>query len=178
MSDQPLPIAESVWEQAFNESRGYGMYMTAILQVPSHIPSNIVSNCSNFIVHRLGNQKDTELMTTVLVRDSMRDHRDVPRFLVRLPVGMAVVKQARVRNLWEMESCAIMVDYLTTDTPSDEVLLELLSEGRQSSIEAAVVDVLCQETGEARLAETSLFRVSRRFDFVRSFCYLLRTIRS
>lgn len=125
-NDTPLPITESIWEVAFNEARGYGLYLTAIVQVPSAIPTNITANCSNLIVHRLGNEEDTNVVSTLLIRDSQRDHRDIPRFLTRLPVGMAVVKQSRVRNLWEMEPAVIAVDYLTVDTPSDEVLVDLL----------------------------------------------------
>lgn len=121
-NDMPLPIAESIWEIAFNEARGYGMYLAAIVQVPSKIPSNITANCSNLIVHRIGKEEDAGVVTTLLTRDGQRDHRDVPRFLTRLPVGMAVVKQSRVRNLWEMEPSVVSVDYLAVDTPSDETL--------------------------------------------------------
>lgn len=131
-SDTALPITESVWEIAFNEARGYGMYLVAILQVPSRIPTNITANCSNLIIHRLGNEDDTRVVTTLLVRDSQRDHRDIPRFLTRLPVGMAVVKQSRVRNLWEMEPAVIAVDHLVTDTPSDDVLENFLMPGKKA----------------------------------------------
>lgn len=123
----PLDLGENVFEAAFNEARGYGLYLTAIVQVPHVLPPNIPSNCSNLIVHRLGSKEDAEMMTVSLIRDAVRDHRDIPRYLTRLPIGQAVVRQSRVFNVWDAEPVLIAVENLKVPVPSDDVLAELLS---------------------------------------------------
>lgn len=131
-----LDIPETVYEIMFNEARGYGLYLTAISQQPSHMPDSVIANCSNAIVLRLAREDDVTAMTEAMAKDAKMDNRDVKRWFMKALVGWAVVRLGRqFDDLAGTEPVLVKIDSLDVIPPTDAEL-------SQSSLSNAIDNYL------------------------------------
>jgi len=121
--DIPLNIGEDVFEALMNESRGYGLYNLIIVQSPSMLPQNVVTNCSTIIAHKIGNADDAELLVKHFNRDEKFDNRDIIRWLYRQPIGQAVVKTSKVFDAFDSEPSLLQINLIPIEPPGDEELI-------------------------------------------------------
>lgn len=122
MGDQPLQLPQSCFEEMWNEGRSFGLTGMAICQMPSHMPLSVCVNSSVIVAHRLGEEKDIELMMRLIGRESKFDGRDVARFMSRLPIGMAICRSARSFNLLDGEPSIVAMNFLELPVPTDDEL--------------------------------------------------------
>ena len=94
-----------------------------IVQTPTALPPAMITNCAILIVHRLGNDKDIQLMTQMLVRNARLDNRDVPLWLAKEPIGQAVVRLNNTLNHQDSEPCLIQVARCPNEPPGNEELI-------------------------------------------------------
>jgi DNA helicase HerA-like ATPase len=121
--DIPLNIGEDVFSALMNESRGYGLYNLIIVQSPSMLPQNVVTNCSTIIAHKIGNADDAELLVKHFNRDEKFDNRDIIRWLYRQPIGQAVVKTSKVFDAFDSEPSLLQINLIPIEPPGDEELI-------------------------------------------------------
>ncbi len=121
----PLGVTEDIFNIIFNEGREFGLYATAIVQAPSELPANVVTNCSILIVHRLGSKDDIDMMTTDLCRNGRLDNRDIPIWIAKQPIGQAIVRINNTATHQESEPVLVQVARCANEPPDNE---ELVSE--------------------------------------------------
>lgn len=68
-----------------------------IVQTPTALPESMITNCSILIVHRLGNDLDAQLMTTMLCRNARLDGNDAI-WLVKQSIGTAIIRISNTVN--------------------------------------------------------------------------------
>jgi DNA helicase HerA-like ATPase len=122
--DIPLNVGEDIFEAIFNESRGFGLYNMIIVQSPSQLPPNVVSNCSIVMGHRIGNPDDAELLVKQFNRDGRYDSRDIMKWMFREPIGQCVIKSSKQFDHMDSEPVLVSIDHIPIDPPNDEELLE------------------------------------------------------
>lgn len=119
----PLDVGETIFEILLNEAREYGVYCMIIVQTPTALPPAMITNCSILIIHRLGNDKDIQLMTTMLCRNARLDNRDVPIWLAKEPIGQAIVRLNNTAVHQMSEPCLVQVARCDNEPPDNEELV-------------------------------------------------------
>jgi hypothetical protein len=84
---------ETLWEQLWNEGRSYGIRMMAICQLPEVLPESVVANSHTLIAHRAQTADGSEMITRAIGKDPKTDHRPYARFIARIPIGWAIVRE-------------------------------------------------------------------------------------
>lgn len=113
---------ESTYEVMWNEARSAGLYMVALAQMPTHLPTSVLANTRIYIAHQLGNDEDIDFLTRRFLRDAKLDHKDFARFFERIPLGYAIVQVRRVIKHYDAEPVLIQVEMIEAPRPSDEQL--------------------------------------------------------
>ena len=119
----PLDVGETIFDILLNEAREYGVYCMIIVQTPTALPPAMITNCSILIVHRLGNDKDVQLMTTMLCRNARLDNRDVPIWLVKQSIGTAIIRISNTINHQDSEPCLVQVARCENEPPDNEEMI-------------------------------------------------------
>lgn len=118
-----LDVGENIFEILLNEAREYGVYCMVIVQTPSALPPALITNCAILIIHRLGNDEDIQLMTTMLCRNARLDNRDVPIFLAKMPIGWAAIRLNNRPQHQDSEPSLVAVARCENEPPDDEELI-------------------------------------------------------
>lgn len=113
---------ESTYEVMWNEARSAGLYMVALAQMPTHLPTSVLANTRVNIVHQLGTDEDIDFMARRLLRDPKLDHKDFSRFLEKIPLGYAVIQTRRVQKHYDAEPVLTKIEMIEAPRPSDEQL--------------------------------------------------------
>lgn len=113
---------ESTYEVMWNEARSAGLYMVALAQMPTHLPTSVLANTRVYISHQLGSDEDIDFLSRRLLRDPKLDHKDFARFFERIPTGYAVVQTRRINKHYEAEPILIKVERIEAPRPSDDQL--------------------------------------------------------
>ena len=74
--------ANRIFERIAKEARKYGLFLILSSQRPSELNETVLSQCSNFIIHRIQNPKDLEyieLMTPYISKAIIRQLPSIPR---------------------------------------------------------------------------------------------------
>ncbi|EFR41625.1 hypothetical protein HMPREF9162_0739 [Selenomonas sp. oral taxon 137 str. F0430] len=80
-------LCTSVFEKIAREGRKYGLGLVLSSQRPSELSPTVISQCNSFLLHRISNDRDQEMVHR-LVPDNMRG---ILRELPLLPSGNAVL---------------------------------------------------------------------------------------
>lgn len=113
-------VEESVYEVMWNEGRSAGLYLVAIAQMPTHLPTSVLANTRIYITHQLGNDEDVDFISRRMVRDPRLEHKDFPRFLERVPLGYSIIQTRNVRHHAEAEPVLIKVEMIEAPRPTDD----------------------------------------------------------
>ena len=126
-----LNITEGVFDKMAAESAGYNQYLVFIAQYPTILGDGVRKNCGFLVVFKLLSETrfkpDVSMTTDMLARDSSLDHREVKRFITRLPIGWSIVRKMRTLNLIDTEPVLVKWDFMDAKPPSDEDVRKLLS---------------------------------------------------
>lgn len=97
-----------------------------VAQYPSILGDGVRKNCGLLVAFKLVSEhryrEDLTMTVGMLARDSRMDHREVWRFLTRLPVGWSIVRKMRTLDLVETEPVLVKWDYLEVRPPLDAEL--------------------------------------------------------
>jgi hypothetical protein len=64
--DQQYLLKENIFEKIAREGRKYSLYLMISSQRPSELSETVLSQCSNFIIHRIQNEVDMRYVNAVL----------------------------------------------------------------------------------------------------------------
>lgn len=64
--DTEYLLKENIFEKIAREGRKYSMYLLISSQRPSELSSTVLSQCGNYIIHRIQNEKDMNYIYSVL----------------------------------------------------------------------------------------------------------------
>ena len=121
-----LNITEGIFDKIASESAGYNQYLVMIAQYPSILGDGVRKNTGLLVTFKLVSEafrrEDVTRITEMLARDSRLDHRNVKRFLTRLPIGWSIVRKMRTYDLIDTEPVLVKWDLLKVKPPSDEEL--------------------------------------------------------
>lgn len=59
-------LKENIFERIAREGRKYAMYLIVSSQRPSELSSTVLSQCGNYIIHRIQNEMDMKYIYSVL----------------------------------------------------------------------------------------------------------------
>ena len=113
---------ESTYEIMWNEGRSAGLYLVALAQMPTHLPTSVLANTRIYITHQLGNDDDIDFISRRMIRDPKIENKSFPRFLERVPMGNAIIQIRSVLKHWEAEPVLIAVEMIEAPRPTDEQL--------------------------------------------------------
>lgn len=111
---------ESTYEVMWNEARSAGLYMVALAQMPTHLPTSVLANTRIYITHQLGSDEDVDFIARRLLRDPKLDHKDFSRFLEKVPLGYAVIQTRRVNKHYDAEPVLTKIEMIEAPRPSDD----------------------------------------------------------
>lgn len=113
-------VEESVYEVMWNEGRSAGLYLVAIAQMPTHLPTSVLANTRVYITHQLGNDEDVDFISRRMIRDPRLEHKDFPRFLERVPLGYSIIQTRNVRHHADAEPVLVKVEMIEAPRPTDD----------------------------------------------------------
>lgn len=126
----PSLAGESIFEEILDQAAGYGLFVIAITQKISQMPSSVIANCGLLFVGRLTQPEDVNLAVRMIGREERREDVDVVKFIPKMPVGWMIVKSSRVKSFVDAEPVLIKVKMLNKSKVSNTLLDEFLEKGR------------------------------------------------
>ena len=109
-----LNITESIFDKMAAEAAGYNLYLVFVSQSPSVLSEGVRKNVGLLVTFKLvsdtSDRPDVSMITNMLARDSRLDHREVKRFITRLPIGWGIVRKMRTFDLLETEPVLVKFD--------------------------------------------------------------------
>ena len=117
---------ESVYEVMWNEGRSAGLYLVALAQMPTHLPTSVLANTRIYITHQLGNDEDIDFIARRMVRDPRIEDKNFPRFLEKVPLGYAIIQTRNIRHHKDAEPVLIKVEMIEAPRPTDEQLYTMM----------------------------------------------------
>ncbi|RLE85352.1 MAG: hypothetical protein DRJ67_09010 [Thermoprotei archaeon] len=122
-----LNITESIFDKMAAEAAGYNLYLVFIVQSPSVLSDGVRKNVGLLVTFKLvsetSDRPDVSMITDMLARDSRLDHREVKRFVTRLPIGWGIVRKMRTFDLIETEPVLVKFDLFRVPNVRDEDLV-------------------------------------------------------
>jgi len=121
-----LNIVEGIFDKMAAEAAGYNLYLVFIAQSPAMLSDGVRKNVGLLVTFKLvsetSDRPDVSMITDMLARDSRLDHREVKRFVTRLPIGWGIVRKMRTFDLIETEPVLVKFDLFRVPPIRDEEL--------------------------------------------------------
>lgn len=97
----------SIFEEIIKEGRKFGFYLTLASQRPADISQTIMSQLHNYIIHRLVNERDLQMLTSTMPTLDLTSYRMIPilgqgeaiitGIAFKIPVAVKIDKENDVR---------------------------------------------------------------------------------
>jgi len=126
--DQTSLPGESEFEQILDQSAGYGLFIFAITQKISDMPSSVIANSGLVFAGRLKREEDINVVTKTIARDPKFDDRNVAKWFPRCPTGWFICQSSRTSSFIDAEPILVKVAMLNLKAPSNTELDEILAE--------------------------------------------------
>jgi len=118
---------QSEFEQILDQARGYGLYIFAVTQKISQMPTSVLANSAMKFAGRVSTEEDANVITQSMARDSKFDNRDIKRLFPRMPTGWFVCRSSNTNSILDSEPILTKIAMLNVSTPSDKELDEMLT---------------------------------------------------
>jgi len=122
---------QSEFEEILDQSAGYGLFIIAITQKISNMPTSIIANSGLVFAGRLKIDKDMEVVMHAIGRETRLDDRELFKWFAKMETGMFICQRSRTFNFKDAEPFLIQVARLNALPPSNLEIDELLT--RQSA---------------------------------------------
>jgi hypothetical protein len=119
---------QSEFEQILDQSAGYGLFIFAITQKISDMPSSIISNAGLIFAGKMKRAEDVDVVVRTIAKDPKFDDRDVAKWFPRSPTGWFVCQSSRTFNFTDMEPTLVQVAMLNITKPSNSEIDEMLAD--------------------------------------------------
>lgn len=119
---------QSEFEEILDQSAGYGLFIVAITQKPSMMPSSIIANCGLLFVGRLTIPDDVNLAVRMIGREERIDDRDVVKWLPMSPTGWFICRSSRGYDFRNAEPVLVEIEPLNNASITNGELEAILAE--------------------------------------------------
>lgn len=126
---------QSEFEEILDQSAGYGLFIIAITQKISMMPSSIIANCGMLFVGKISQPEDVNLAVRMIGREERIDDRDVVKWLPKSPTGWFICRSNRGYDFRDAEPVLVAIEPLNNASISNNELNEILV---QKEIKAAL----------------------------------------
>lgn len=117
---------QSEFEEILDQSAGYGLFIIAITQKISMMPSSIIANCGLFFMGKLSQPDDVNLGVRMIGREERIDDRDIVKFLPKCPTGWFICRSNRGYDFRDAEPVLVQIEPLNNAMISNAELNEIL----------------------------------------------------
>ena len=125
---------QSEFEEILDQSAGYGLFIIAITQKISMMPSSIVANCGMFFLGKISQPEDVDLAVRMIGREGRIDDRDVVKWLPKSPTGWFICRSNRGYDFRDAEPVLVQIEPLNNATISNAELDEILTKKEIASV--------------------------------------------
>lgn len=122
----PSLSGQSEFEEILDQSAGYGLFIIAITQKISMMPSSIVANCGLLFAGKLSQPEDVNLAVRMIGREERIDDRDVVKWFPKSPTGWFICRSNRGYDFRDAEPVLVAIEPLNNATISNAELNEIL----------------------------------------------------
>ena len=122
----PSLSGQSEFEEILDQSAGYGLFIIAITQKISMMPSSIVANCGLLFAGKLSQPEDVNLAVRMIGREERIDDRDVVKWFPKSPTGWFICRSHRGYDFRDAEPGLVAIEPLNNATISNAELNEIL----------------------------------------------------
>ena len=119
---------QSEFEEILDQSAGYGLFIFAITQKISMMPSSIVANCGLLFLGKISNQNDIETSVIMIGRDPKIQDKDVAKWLPKSPTGWFIIRSNRGYDFRDAEPVLVQIEPLNNATISNAELDMILTQ--------------------------------------------------
>ena len=117
---------QSEFEEILDQSAGYGLFIIAITQKISMMPSSIIANCGLLFMGKLSQPEDVDLGVRMIGREGRIEDRDVVKWLPKSPTGWFICRSNRGYDFRDAEPVLVLIDPLNAANVSNNELEEIL----------------------------------------------------
>ena len=125
---------QSEFEEILDQSAGYGLFIIAITQKISMMPSSIVANCGLFFLGKISQPEDVDLAVRMIGREGRIDDRDVVKWLPKSPTGWFICRSNRGYDFRDAEPVLVQIEPLNNATISNAELDEILTRKEMTEV--------------------------------------------
>ena len=125
---------QSEFEEILDQSAGYGLFIIAITQKISMMPSSIIANCGMLFIGKISQPEDVDLAVRMIGREGRIDDRDVVKWLPKSPTGWFICRSNRGFDFRDAEPVLVQIEPLNNATISNPELNEILIKKEISGI--------------------------------------------
>ena len=118
---------QSEFEEILDQSAGYGLFIIAITQKISMMPSSIVANCGLLFIGKISQPEDIQLAVTMIGRDPRIDDKDVVKWLPKSPTGWFICRSNRGYDYRDAEPVLVQIEPLNNSQISNSELDSILA---------------------------------------------------
>jgi hypothetical protein len=125
--DYKYLLRENVFERIAREGRKFSLYLLVSSQRPSELSETVISQCSNFIIHRIQNEADMRYINAVLpyfsedfvnkIKQSIPGEALIFGNCVSMPLHVTINKSCPEPN---SKNCDIPIEWFSTNADEDE----------------------------------------------------------
>jgi len=126
--DSKYLIRENIFEQIAREGRKYALYLLISSQRPSELSETVLSQCSNFIIHRIQNEIDMKYVYAILpyfsedfvnkIKQSIPGEALIFGNCVSMPLHVKIKQASPEPN---SENCKIHLEWFKPHVPAPPV---------------------------------------------------------
>ena len=127
--DVSLP-GESEFEQILDQSAGYGLFVFAITQKISDMPTSVIANSGLVFAGRLKRTDDINVVVRTVGREERIDDRDLVKWFPRSPTGWFVCQTSRTFDFKDAEPILVQIARLNVNTPTNVEIETLVTQKR------------------------------------------------
>lgn len=125
---------QSEFEEILDQSAGYGLFILAITQKPSMMPSSIIANCGLLFMGRLTTPDDVNLGVRMIGREERIEDRDIVKWLPKSPTGWFICRSSRGYSFIDAEPVLVQIEPLNNATISNAELNDILVKKEMSNV--------------------------------------------
>ena len=118
---------QSEFEQMLDQAAGYGLFVFAITQKISDMPSSIIANSGLKFIGKIVREKDVAVSIRSIGREERYEDRDILKWFPRSPIGWFVCQSSRGYDFKDAEPVLVHIAQLNTKNPSNAELEEILT---------------------------------------------------
>lgn len=117
---------ESEFEKILDQSAGYGLFIAAITQRISAMPTSIIANSGLIFSGRLKVPDDVTTVIRAIAREDKFEDRDLVKWFPRSPTGWFVCMSSRTFDFKDAEPILVKIAPLNIKTPSNAEIEEMM----------------------------------------------------